>query len=146
MVLLKRLLLWSICLHGLILITFAHSGGFLFMLDLAFLSASTEFFDERNFNPFTLDIIHNIGFVVTLSFLGKLFTVIALFIKRKKRFFILSFIGLIQLWLSFFYLAYDFRNNNEAYTAFITGLPFLILSILFILFSYMQWKNQTVRV
>ncbi len=144
MVLLKRLLLWTICLHGLILITFAHSGGFVFMLDLSFLSASTDFFDERNFNPFTLDIIHNIGFVVTLSFLGKLFIVIALFIKRKRRFLILSFIGLIQLWLSFFYLAYDFPNNKEAYTAFITGLPFLILSVLFIILVCVQRKNQTV--
>lgn len=144
MVLLKRLLLWTICLQGLIFIALGHGGGVLFFLDLFALVEFTAFVNEKNFNPFTLDIAHNIGFVVTLSFLGKLFIVIALFIKRKRRFLILSFIGLIQLWLSFFYLAYDFPNNKESYTAFITGLPFLILSVLFIILVCVQRKNQTV--
>lgn len=146
MVLLKRLLLWSVCLHGLILISLGHGGGFLFFVDLFALVEFTEFVNERNFNPLTLGSAHNMGFIVLLSFFGKLFAIIALFIKRKKRFLILSFIGLIQLWLSYLYLSYHFTSDNAAYTAFITGLPFLILSILFILFSYMQWKNQTVRV
>ena len=144
MVLLKRLLLWTICLQGLILIALGHGGGFLFFLDFFALVDFKEFFKERNFNPLTLDMAHNIGFVVLLSVSGKLFTVIALFIKRKRRFLTLSFIGLIQLWLSYFYLAYNFTTNTAAYTAFITGLPFLILSVLFIILVCVQRKNQTV--
>lgn len=146
MVLLKRFLLWIMLLQGVIVIAAGHGVGIMILLDCVALIDYADFIKEETFTFFPKKGSNDLGIAIIFSITGKLFTIVALFIKRRGRFFVLSLIGLTQLWLSYFYLSYHFTSDNAAYTAFITGLPFLLLSFLFIVFACMQWKNKLVSV
>lgn len=141
MVLLKRLLLWSICLHGLIIIAAGHGVGVIFILDVFSIIDFRSFIKEENFGLIPTSFFEVMGIAVVFSVIGKVLAIVALFIKKQRLFFFLSVIGLANLWLSFFYLSYGLKYNNSSYISFISGFPFLGLSVLFVVFAFLHIKN-----
>ncbi len=141
MVLLKRLLLWTICSQALIVIAMAHGVGVMFFMDLFAIIDFRNFIKEENFSLIPKPFYEGIGIAIVLSVIGKVLAIVALFIKKQRLFFILSFTALASLWLSFFYLSHDLDHNNSLYAALISGLPFLGLFILFVVFAFLHIKN-----
>lgn len=133
----SKLTIATIILNLFILIPY---GGFLVMIE--FFSFYTMVSD-RTFLP-----IYLLG-IFSLS--GQLLLMISIFLKNVKTKFTLIIIGLLLMWLVFYYMAFNgfhigfLKNTKLDTTIFLTGLPFLMLSIILLirLFKKLPFKTYS---
>ncbi len=129
----KRIKIWTIILHSIIIIGAGHGIGILGIMDIACIPQIIENgIQNNNFGDFGDNLI----LVGLISLIGKIVLIISLFMKKEPNKNIAGLIGLFILWISFYVLVSGNWNYDSLYElAFWTGLPFLICSIvLFVLF------------
>ena len=129
----KRIKIWTMILHSMIIIGAGHGIGILGIMDIACIPKIIENgIQNNNFGDFGDNLI----LVGLISLIGKIVLIISLFMKKEPNKNIAGLIGLFILWVSFYVLVSGNWNYDSLYElAFWTGLPFLICSIvLFVLF------------
>ena len=129
----KRIKIWTMILHSMIIIGAGHGIGILGIMDIACIPKIIENgIQNNNFGDFGDNLI----LVGLISLIGKIVLIISLFMKKEPNKNIAGLIGLFILWVSFYVLVSGNWNYDSLYElAFWTGLPFLFCSIvLFVLF------------
>ncbi len=126
----KKLKIWVIISFSLIIIGRGHGIGPLIFIDIFSINQFIENgFTLPNYND---DDSENHFFIVGLfSLLGKLLILLSILklIKKEKYKILISFIGLLCLFISFYKLT--FQNWNDGILkviVLVTGIPFLISS------------------
>lgn len=145
MLLLKRLLLWTVLLHGLIFIGVQHAGGVLFVFEVGLIMEFKEYVNGGEFTLTSNNETASIGLLMLLSISGKLIAIIALLVKRFKVFGVLSFIALFLLWFSYYNINFAQQSAIGSRDTFFTGLPFLLLSVLFVTFFILGYKDLAIK-
>lgn len=132
MLALKKLKVWTIILHGLIIIAAGHGIPPLFMLEaFYFFNIKMADFDCS----FSADHNH-FGAMALTALLGQVAIITSLFIVKRKLVFHIS--GLCMLWLGLIYLGYDAVNNSRIQVAWLTAVPFFICTILTFTGKYLK--------
>jgi general stress protein CsbA len=128
----KKNAIWMIIFSLFIIIAAGHGIAFLGLIEifgiLSFNSGSEDFAISMSLES-SYDKI--LGFVALLSLTGQLVLVISLFLKEQTRRFWIQILGLVILWIGFFYLTHNLFDDFGSMLGFCSGLPFLISSINF---------------
>ncbi len=126
----KKLTIWTVVLSFFIIIGAGHGVACLGLLEIAgllhtFNIGSVDF-------SFSLSVSYEKSLSVAALFalIGHLLLIVSMASKSYKIMFWTKVVGLFKLWLSFYYLAHMIFHNDLAQIGFLTGLPFLIASIL----------------
>jgi hypothetical protein len=72
----------------------------------------------------------SLGAVALFSLLGQLLIIFSLFMNENRKTFIIKTIGLLFLWLAFYYLSHNLFTDTISIVSFFSGTPFLVFSIL----------------
>jgi hypothetical protein len=127
---LKKYTIWTIILNMLIVIAAGHGIAFLGLIEIFWFPSYNVGSEDFSFSlESTYDKI--LGFVALLSLTGQLVLVISLFLKEQNRRFWTQILGLVILWIGFFYLSHNLFDDFGSMLGFCSGLPFLISSINF---------------
>jgi hypothetical protein len=130
----KKIKIWTIILHGLIIIAAGHGIAPLFMLE-AFYIFNMKIADFHF--SFSADHDH-FGAAAFTALPGQVATILSLFIVKKNRKMAFHLSGLCMFWLSFAYLGYDAANNSRIQVAWFTAIPFFICTILTFTGKYLK--------
>jgi hypothetical protein len=126
----KKNTIWTIILNMLIVIAAGHGIAFLGLIEIFWFPSYNVGSEDFSFSlESTYDKI--LGFVALLSLTGQLVLVISLFLKEQNRRFWTQILGLVILWIGFFYLSHNLFDDFGSMLGFCSGLPFLISSINF---------------
>ena len=122
----KKLKIWTIVSHGLIIIGAGHGILFLFIIEiLAF-----PYLTNDNFS-FSFNSVDNHFSVVGLTtFLGQAALIFSMWHNKQKFKNISHIIGLCLLWLSIIYFTCDTTKDNYTHIALLTAVPFAICTII----------------
>ena len=122
----KKLKIWTIITHGLIVIGAGHGIFFLFIYEiLAF-----PYLTKENFS-FSFSSVDNHFPVVGLTtFLGQAALIFSILHNKQKFKNISQIIGHCLLWLSIVYFTYDTNKDTYTYIALLTAIPFAICTII----------------
>lgn len=121
----KKLKIWTIILHGLILIAGGHGVAQLFIVEVMGMLDIKELFLSSSINK------KHIAVVSLAILLGQVTIVISLFITQKRQQLLLHLSGLSLLWFSVIYCAY-------IHIVWITVVPFFICTMLTLTGKYLK--------
>ena len=93
------------------------------------LNIGTEDFSLSLIEPYD----KSLSSAALFALVGHLFLIISILTKNIKKIFWTKIIGLIFLWASFYYLTHNIFNDDLSQIGFVTGLPFLIVSIMLVI-------------
>ena len=135
MILSKKLLIWILVTHFLIIIAAGHGGGPLGLVAIFFLS--------EMFNHQSMPVNHMLRSAAAISaaftLLGQLLIIVTLFSKTKTYLFI-KMLGIIILILGYVFILIYLWNESTIPITVITGIPF---GILVLIFFYKSLKSRT---
>ncbi len=121
----RKLKIWTIVSHGLIIIGAGHGFLFMFMTEIL----TFPYLTNENFS-FSFTSVDNhfsvIGLTTLLGQVGLIFSILHNNQKFKNAF---QIIGLCLLWISITYLIYDASNDPYIHIALATALPFAICTL-----------------
>jgi hypothetical protein len=86
-----------------------------------------------------------LGAGALISLIGQLMLISSYLMKIEAIKLLTQLLSISTMWVGFIYLTYDFTSNAAATLGLITGIPFLILSMLFIvrqLKHFIVWKVE----
>lgn len=118
----KKIKIWILITHGLILVGAGHGAAFLFMLPIASVIGLAGSELTSNDDVMLLTSL--------LIFVGQLCLLLS--IKRREEFAkkILHVLGLILLWLSLIYLVFQSGNDRYVAIVWISVTPFAVCTVL----------------
>jgi peptidoglycan/LPS O-acetylase OafA/YrhL len=122
----KKLKIWTIISHGLIIVGAGHGILFLFIIEIFFFPYVTK--DNFNFSFSTDD--NHFPIVGLTTLLGQTTLVLSILNKKQKLKNIFQVIGLCLLWLSIVYFINDTTKDAYIHLALITVIPFAICTII----------------
>ncbi len=125
----SKLTIWTIILDFLIVVAAGHGIGFLGLFEIfwfpQFYGMGTEDFSATLTGSFD-----NIGFVAFISLVGQLLLIITFILRQQTQIFWTKLLGLVFVLVGYFYLSYNVFYSNISAISFVTGLPFLIVSLI----------------
>ncbi len=79
--------------------------------------------------------------VALFALLGQIILVISIFVKGSRQVLWIKTLGLLFLWMSFYYLTHNISYNDpSSQFSFVAGLPFLIVSLIL---TYKLFRQKT---
>ncbi len=122
----RKLKIWTIVSHGLIIIGAGHGILFLFIIEiLAF-----PYLTKANFSFSFSSGDNHFPVVGLLTFLGQAALIFSLLQKKQRLKNVSQIIGLCLLWLSIIYFTYDTSKDSYIHIALLTAIPFAICTII----------------
>jgi hypothetical protein len=137
----KRLIIWTLVLNLLIIIAAGHGGAFLGLLEIFWLPNFYGIGTEDFSFSLTSSYEKTLRFVALLSLVGQIFLIASLIFKEQAKTGWALLFGLLFLWTGFFYLIHDMFFDPTALFGFVTGLPFLIISLI-LAYKIIKHKNS----
>jgi len=132
---LKSLTIWTIVLNFLILVGAGHGVGIIGLIEIISLIRilTGQAFGNEDIS-FALNSTYEKSlFAVGLfSFIGQLLLLSSLLIKKPDKKDWTKIVGIIFLWIGFYYLVHNIFQDGLSGVGFFTGLPFFICSIIII--------------
>lgn len=122
----KKLKIWTLITHGLIIIGAGHGILFLFIIEFF----SFPYVTKDSFSFLFNDVENHFAVVGLLSLLGQSALLFSLFNRRQELKDIFQIVGLILLWLSIVYFTYDTTKDSYTHIALVTAIPFAICTII----------------
>lgn len=123
----KKLIIWTIILNLLIIVAAGHGGGFLALIEIFWLPHGYWIGTEDFSFSVTSAYDKTLGLTAILSLIGQVALIISLLTKTNNKSLPIV-IGILMLWLGFFYLIRLLFIDSASQVGFVTGLPFLIVS------------------
>ena len=120
--------IWTIVLSFFIIIGAGHGVACIGLLEIFGLSNFYSIGDEQLSLLPTGSYEESIGAAALFALIGHIILIISIFIKGNNKF-LLKIIGIIFLWISFYYLVHNLFTDSLALMGFLFGLPFLICSL-----------------
>jgi hypothetical protein len=141
----KSWTIWTITLNFFILIGAGHGLACIGLIELAGL-----FYGYRlGENPLSFSLTNSyeksMGVSALFSLIGQIFLLLSLLLKKYNTIFWTRIIGLVLLWVGFYYLTHNFSDDPASQLGFFTGLPFMIMSIRLVYQTY-KLHRQTPKV
>ena len=122
----KKLKIWTLITHGLIIIGAGHGILLLFFIEIFSFPYLTKDIFSFLFNG----VDNHFAVVGLLSLLGQISLLFSLFNCKQNLKNIFQIIGLILLWLSIVYFTYDTTKDLYTHIALVTAIPFAICTII----------------
>ena len=127
----KKIKIWTIVLHSMIIIGFGHGIGFMGFIDLIGVFNIPNALQNGIKLSFNGTFEDRMPLIIILSITGKLFLVLSIFLKPKLNKIITVLIGLIFLWITVYLLSLGNWNYSSVFEiAFWSSTPFLMCSFL----------------
>jgi hypothetical protein len=129
----KKIIIWIITLNFFIIIGAGHGIGCVGLIEiLSFLNTIKGEILNNDDISFSLTSNYDKSlFAVGLcSLIGQLFLLASLLSEKLKSIIWVKIIGLIFLWIGFYYLIHNYFIDNLSQVGFFTGLPFLTCSFI----------------
>jgi hypothetical protein len=121
----KKLKIWTLITHGLIIIGAGHGILILFFIEIV----SFPYLTKDNFSFLFNGVDNHFAVVGFLSLLGQIALIFSLFNRRQDLKDTYQIIGLFLLWLSIIYFTYDTTKDSYTHIALVTAIPFAICTI-----------------
>jgi len=122
----RALTSWTVVTNFFIVIGAGHGIAFLGLIEIFWI----PYINREDFSlSLTAPYDKSLYAAALFSFVGQVLLIISFFPKKGASKFWSKAIGLVLLWIGFYYLTHDLRFNNAAWLGFRFGLPFLICSI-----------------
>jgi hypothetical protein len=125
----KKTKLYTILLHSLIVIGAGHGIGIMGIFDVIGIIQIPEIYENGIKYNINGEYQDRLSLVVIFSMIGKIILITSLFIAKIKN--IITFIGIIFLWISIYFLTSGNWSYDWLYGfSFFTSIPFFIYSII----------------
>jgi hypothetical protein len=125
----KKTKLNTILLHSLIVIGAGHGIGIMGIFDVIGIIQIPEIYENGIKYNINGEYQDRLSLVVIFSMIGKIILITSLFIAKIKN--IITFIGIIFLWISIYFLTSGNWSYDWLYGfSFFTSIPFFIYSII----------------
>jgi hypothetical protein len=125
----KKTKLYTILLHSLIVIGAGHGIGIMGIFDVIGIIQIPEIYENGIKYNINGEYQDRLSLVVIFSIFGKIILITSLFIAKIKN--IITFIGIIFLWISIYFLTSGNWSYDWLYGfSFFTSIPFFIYSII----------------
>jgi hypothetical protein len=126
----KSITIWILIINLLIIVVAGHGIACLGLIEIFWLPQFYGF----STNDFSLSLAisydKSLGIAAMFSIFGQIMLILTLIIKRQSSVFLTQIVGLLLLWIGFFYLTHHLFSETGSQIGFVTGIPFLIASIL----------------
>jgi len=139
----KRLTIWTIVLSFLIIIGAGHGIACVGLLEIIGLLHKFNIGTGDFPVSFTASYDKSLSATALFALFGHILLIVSIAGKSYRTMFWTKVFGLIFLWLSFFCLTHNIFNDDSSQIGFMTGLPFLIVSIL-LAYKILRRKFQSV--
>jgi len=123
----RALTSWTVVTNFFIVIGAGHGIAFLGLIEIFWIPYIKS--EDFSLSP-TAPYDKSLYTAALFSFVGQVLLIISFFPKRAAGKFWLKAIGLVLLWIGFFYLTHDLMFDNAALLGFRFGIPFLICSVI----------------
>jgi hypothetical protein len=138
----KRQTFWTIGLSFFIIIGVGHG-----IICLGLLAIVGLFYGFNiNTEDFSLSLLasydKSLMAAALFALAGHILLILSLVTKISKTYFWTKITGLLLLWVSFYYLTHNLQVDTAAQMSFVTGLPFLIVSIV-LAYNITRQKTQS---
>jgi hypothetical protein len=125
----KKTKLYTILLHSLIVIGAGHGIGIMGIFDVIGIIQIPEIYENGIKYNINGEYQDRLSLVIIFSMIGKIILITSLFIAKIKN--IITFIGIIFLWISIYFLTSGNWSYDWLYGfSFFTSIPFFIYSII----------------
>ena len=122
-----KLIIWTVALNFFILIGIAHGIAPIGLIEIGWF----PYLNSKEFHwSITSSYDNSICAIAFLNFLGQIILITSLILKNLKAQAIVIYSGFIVSWIGFVYLTHTLFINSAARISFITGILFLIISIM----------------
>lgn len=126
----KTITIWTIALSVFIIIGAGHGIACIGLLEIGLPFVNRSIFEDSSFS---LTASYDKSLLAAAIFmLGGHILLIFSILKKNGSYTFVKVSGLFLLWIAFYFLAHNFYNDNVSELSFLTGIPFLICSILLI--------------
>jgi hypothetical protein len=139
----KKTKLYTILLHSLIVIGAGHGIGIMGIFDVIGIIQIPEIYENGIKYNINGEYQDRLSLVIIFSMIGKIILITSLFIAKIKN--IITFIGIIFLWISIYFLTSGNWSYDWLYGfSFFTSIPFFIYSIILtkLIFENMNQNNK----
>ena len=126
----KRLTIWTIILSSLIIIGAGHGIGCIGLLEIVGFFNKFDIGTEDFSLSLRASYDKSLPTVALFALVGHILLLISILTKSYKKLVWTKVVGLIFLWTSFYYLTHNYFSDDLSHMGFITGIPFLIGSII----------------
>jgi hypothetical protein len=126
----KRLTIWTIVFSFFIIIGAGHGIACVGLLEIVGLFHKFNIGTENFSLSLTATYDKSLLAVALFALVGHIFLIISILTKKDNQVFWTKVIGLLFLWVSFYYLTHNTFNDELSQIGFVTGLPFLIVSMI----------------
>ncbi len=126
----KSLTISTLALNFFILIGVGHGLACIGILEiLSIIAVATGHIINSGFSSLSLTASYDESLVTVglFSLLSQVLIIISFFIKGRKKIWV-KIVGLLFLFIGFYYLTHNFINDSGAELGLFTGIPFLIFS------------------
>ncbi|RXK61957.1 hypothetical protein ESA94_02790 [Lacibacter luteus] len=122
----KKLKIWTLITHGLILVGAGHGILFLFIIEIFTFPYLTKDSFIFSFNG----VDNHFAVIGFLSLLGQICLLFSLFNLKQNLKNVFQIVGLILFWLSIAYFIYDTTKDSYTHIALVTVIPFAVCTII----------------
>lgn len=141
----KSLTTWTLVSNCLIIVGAGHGIGCLGLIEILW---ATEFYGIGT-EDFSLSLMvsydKSLGAVAIFSLVGQLLLIFSLLVKTNNKIFLIQQIGLVFLWIGFFYLLHHVFDDTASQIGFVTGIPFLLFSG-FLFYKIRRQKRESASI
>lgn len=119
----RKLKIWTIITHALIVVGFGHGILFFGLIEILFFHYITKEHLDFSLNA---DFGSHLPVIGLITFLGQLALLLSILKKKNNFKILLQIIGLGFLWLSIMYFILDAGKDNYIHFGTLTCIPFVI--------------------
>jgi hypothetical protein len=123
----KKLKIWTIVTHGLILVGAGHGGLVLFLIEIFFPYSIIQNISGSSAGSENIVLVVVVGLLMAL---GQSLIVFSIVTKIQKLKTFAYIVGLVVLWLSYVYFIYDSMNDRDVYVGIPFAVPFFVCTII----------------
>lgn len=121
----KKLKIWTIITHALIIVGAGHGVFFFFLIELIWLPYITK--NNFSFSFSTAD--NHFPTIGLLMLLGQAALIISILHQKQNTKNLFHLIGICLLWLGIIYFIHDTNKNTNIHFGLITSIPFAICTL-----------------
>jgi len=125
----RSLTIFTVLFNFLIVIAVTHGIAFIGLLEIFWLPGFYSIGTDDFSLSFTSSYYKTISAVAFLSLVGQILLIFSLLVKGRRTILVARITGLIILWIGFFYLTHHLLVDIAARYSLVTGLPFLICTV-----------------
>lgn len=141
----KRLTIWTIVLSFFIIIGAGHGIACVGLFEIVGLFHKFNIGTEDFSLSLTASYDKSLSAVALFALLGHILLIASILTKSNEQTFWTKLVGLLLLWLSFCYLTHNSFSDDLSEIGFVTGLPFLIISLM-LAFKLVKQKYKSAYV